>query len=372
MPSDLAAGRGDAEMKTPRTSEMTRPTLTVAPGVLRALMERLLCACGCPDELASAAAEVFLEAELRGIGVQGIDYLPYLIANLRAGNIDPAGRPRIVKESAAAALVDGGNGLGQPAALLAADTAARKAREAGAAAVGITRSQDIFMIGYYAERIACSGCVGIVCTSGGPLVHAHGGVDRVLSTNPIAFGIPTEARDPIVFDMATSAISNARIRQAAYHGEQVPPGSGVGPDGLPTTDAATIRKGAIGPLAGYKGFGLSLCVAMLSGPLTGSGFGAALAGAIVGERADSQGHFMIAVAPQAFGDEAAFRAAVSVYAAEIGTSRRAPGSETIRMPGQRAFAERERRLRDGIPVLCATWEIISELAADLGVPVPAV
>ena len=255
-------------------------------------MERLLCACGCPDELASAAAEVFLEAELRGIGVQGIDYLPYLIANLRAGNIDPAGRPRIVKESAAAALVDGGNGLGQPAALLAADTAARKAREAGAAAVGITRSQDIFMIGYYAERIACSGCVGIVCTSGGPLVHAHGGVDRVLSTNPIAFGIPTEARDPIVFDMATSAISNARIRQAAYHGEQVPPGSGVGPDGLPTTDAATIRKGAIGPLAGYKGFGLSLCVAMLSGPLTGSGFGAALAGAIVGERADSQGHFM--------------------------------------------------------------------------------
>ena len=52
------------------------------------------------------------------------------------------------------------------------------------------------MIGYYAERIACSGCVGIVCTSGGPLVHAHGGVDRVLSTNPIAFGIPTEARDP--------------------------------------------------------------------------------------------------------------------------------------------------------------------------------
>lgn len=357
-------------MSVSGTAEAARPTLNVGAGALRALMERLLVACGCPDELASAAAEVFLEAELRGIGVQGIDYMPYLIANLRSGNIDPAGRPRIVKESAASALVDGGNGLGQPAALLAADTAARKAREAGAAAVGITRSQDIFMIGYYAERIARHGCAGIVCTSGGPLVHAHGGMDRVLSTNPIAFGIPAEGRDPIVFDMATSALSNARIRQAAYHGEQVSPGSGVGPDGLPTTDAATIRKGAISPLAGYKGFGLSLCVAMLSGPLTGSGFGAALAGAIVGERAGSQGHFMLAVAPQSFGDEVAFRAAVRAYADEIRTSRRAEESDPIRMPGERAFAERERRLRDGIPVLRATWEIISKLAADLGVRVP--
>ena len=267
----------------------------VGAAALRTLIEDLLGACSCPCDLAAAAAEVFLEAELRGIGVQGIDYLPYLIANLRAGNIDPAGRPQIVKESVATALVDGGNGLGQPAALLAAETVARKAHAAGAATVGITRSQDIFMIGYYAERIARSGCAGIVCTSGGPLVHAHGGVKRVLSTNPIAIGIPADARDPIVFDMATSALSNARIRLAAYHGEQVPPGSGVGPDGVPTTDAATIRKGAISPLAGYKGFGLSLCVAMLSGPLTGSASAPRSRGPSSGERAGSQGHFMIAV-----------------------------------------------------------------------------
>ena len=359
-------------MSALRAGEAARPTLVVGAKVLRDLMERLLGACGCPADLREPAAEVFLEAELRGIGVQGIDYLPYLIANLRAGNIDPAGRPAIAREGTASALVEGGNGLGQPAALLAADTAARKAQAAGAAAVGITRSQDIFMIGYYAERIARRGCAGIVCTSGGPLVHAHGGVDRVLSTNPIAFGFPSGGPDPIVFDMATSALSNARIRQAAYHGEQVPPGSGVGPDERPTTDAATIRKGAISPLAGHKGFGLSLSVAMLSGPLTGSAFGAALAGAIVGERAASQGHFMIAVAPRAFGDETVFRAAVDAYVAEIRSSRRAPGRDAIRMPGERAFAERKRRLREGVPVLRATWDIITALAADLGVAMPGV
>ena len=96
-------------------------------------------------------------------------------------------------------------------------------------------------------------------------------------------------------------------------------------------------RGAISPLAGYKGFGLSLCVAMLSGPLTGSEFGSALAGAIVGERAGSQGHFMIAISPTAFGDEAAFRAAVGAYVEEVKSSRKAPGVEEIRVPGQRAF-----------------------------------
>ncbi len=358
-------------MRSPSATESARPTLMVGTAALRALIEDLLVACACPRDLAEAAAEVFLEAELRGIGVQGIDYLPYLIANLRAGNIDPAGRPRIVKESVASALVDGGNGLGQPAALLASELVARKAHAAGAATVGITRSQDIFMIGYYADRIARAGCVGIVCTSGGPLVHAHGGIKRVLSTNPIAFGVPSDTRDPIVFDMATSALSNARIRQAAYHGEQVPPGSGVDADGRPSTDAATIRKGAISPLAGYKGFGLSLCVAMLSGPLTGSEFGSALAGAIVGERAGSQGHFMIAISPASFGDEAAFRAAVSAYVDEVKSSRTAPGAGEIRVPGQRAFAERARRSSGGIPVLDATWAIITDLAAELAVTMPA-
>ena len=347
-----------------------RPTLTLGAPALRRLTADLLGACGCPEDLAAAAAEVFLEAELRGVGVQGIDYLPYLISNLRNGNAEPSGRPRIAKETPATALIDGGRGLGQPAALLAADTVARKAREAGSAAVGITNSQDIFMIGYYAERIARHHCAGIVCTSGGPLVHAPGGVDRVLCTNPIAFGIPSGGAHPILFDMATSALSNARIRQAAYHREQVPPGSGVGPDGVPTTDAATIRRGAISPLAGYKGFGLSLAVAMLSGPLTGSDFGAALAGTITGEPAGSQGHFMLAVDPRAFGGEAAFLAAVDACTEEIRSSRTAPGFDAVRMPGERAFAERERRLRDGVPVLRATWEIISGLAAELGVAMP--
>lgn len=349
---------------------MTRPTVTVRADPLRQLMDNLLSACGCAEDTRGIAAEVFLEAELRGIGMQGIDYMPYLISNLRNGNIDPHGRPTLVKQGPASALIDGGNGLGQPGAMMACELAVEKAKDAGSASVGITNSQDIFMIGYYAEQIARQGCVGMVCTSGPPLVHAHGGVDKVLSTNPIAFGIPTDNENPIIVDMATSALSNARIRQASYHGEQVPLGTGVGPDGTPTTDAATIRKGAISPMAGHRGFGLSLVVAMLSGPLTGSDVGPALAGALSGEHSGAQGHFFLAVDPRSFGASTDFTQAVSAYVDLIRGSKKAPGIEHIRMPGERALSEREHRLAEGIPVLTATWEIIAELACDLGVAMP--
>ena len=107
----------------------------------------------------------------------------------------------------------------------------------------------------------------------------------------------------------------------------------MGPDGRPTTDAVTIRKGAISPLAAYKGFRALPVRGDALGPLTGSEFGSALAGAIVGERAESQGHFMIAISPAAFGDEAAFRAAVGAYIDEVKSSRKAPGAGEIRVPG---------------------------------------
>ena len=197
-----------------------------------------------------------------------------------------------------------------------------------------------------------------------------GGWRKFSAPNPIAFSIPTDGEYPVIVDMATSALSNARIRQAAYHGEQVPLGTGVGPDGEPTTDAATIRKGAISPMAGHRGFGLSLVVALLSGPLTGSDFGPALAGAVAGERAGAQGHFFHAIDPGAFGEPTVFRDAVGRYLEQIRNSRKAPDVENIRIPGERAMAERERRLAEGIPVLAATWELITELAQELGVGLP--
>lgn len=349
-----------------------RSTRIVNVKVLRDLMERLLVAAGCGAEAAAVAADAFLEADLRGVGLQGLDHMPTMIRGLRNGRIRPDAEPKIVKEGPAFALIDGNNGAGQVAAVFAGDLAVRKAEKAGCSAVGVVNSSDIFMLGYYVERIARAGLIGFAFSDAPPLVHPFGGTDRVLGTNPLAIAIPTAEAYPIVLDIATSALSASRIRQAAYHGEDVPEGIGLGPDGRQTQDAAEIRKGVIGPLAGHKGFGLGLCVALLSGPLVGASVGSALAQWLKDApgAAGAKGHFFMAVDPAAFGDAAVFRNAASAYVSEIKTSRKAPGVTEIRIPGERSLAQRERSLRDGVAIYEVVWERTAELAKDLGVQMP--
>ena len=201
-----------------------RPTRIVKPEVLRDLMERLLSAAGCTDVNARETAEVFLEADLRGIGLQGFDHLFDMLDDIRRG------------------------------AVFATDLAIRKAREAGTATVGLVNGADIYMIGYYTDRMARAGMVGFVFSASSSLVHPHGGVERKLGTNPIAIAVPTAGADPVLLDMAPSVLSSSRIRQAAYHGEHVPPGSGVDVRGQPTTEAAAIDAGAICPPRRTQGF----------------------------------------------------------------------------------------------------------------------
>ena len=189
-----------------------RGTRIVKPDILRDLMERMLRAAGCEAQAAATAADVFLEADLRGIGLQGLDHLPTMIRSLRSGRTNGSGRPRIVREGDAFTLIDGGAGPGQVAAILAADLAAAKAAKTGVATVGIFNSSDIFMVGFYSERMARAGRVGFVFSDAPPLVHAHGGVERALGTNPLSIAVPTDGDHPLVLDLSTSAWSASRMR----------------------------------------------------------------------------------------------------------------------------------------------------------------
>src|SRR5947208_828965 len=142
----------------------------IAVGDLRRPMEDLLKAAGCKTRVAATIADVFLEADLRGHSIQGLDHMFTMLRDLRSGRIDAAATPRITHDKPGSALVDGRHGPGQIAALFAVALAVRKARRTGCAAVGITRSSDIFMLGYYAERIARAGIIGIVFSNAPPRV----------------------------------------------------------------------------------------------------------------------------------------------------------------------------------------------------------
>lgn len=356
-----------------------RPTRTVAIDALRTLMERLLEAAGCGPEVAVPVANVFLEANLRGVPTQGLHHLVrVMIPLLRNRRVQPNALPKLAKEGPAFAIVEGNRGPGQLAAIMAADVAVRKAKKAGAAAVGIVNSSDSFMVGFYAERMARAGCVGIGFSDSGPLVHAAGGAGRVFGTNPLFVGIPTAGDHPFVLDMATSAWSAGHVRHAMYHGEPLPPHVAVDRDGRPTRDATVAwMEGALSPFGGavgsHKGSGLGLFVGFLSGPLVGAATGRALLSWLPDAQGlpDTKGHLMLAVDPAAFGDADAFRRRVSDYLAAIKGSRKAPGARDIAFPGERTFAERERSLRAGsVPVFERIWEQARKVAGELGVAMP--
>ncbi|MBT5415594.1 MAG: Ldh family oxidoreductase, partial [Rhodospirillaceae bacterium] len=238
--------RGNDEQKWPT---LVRPVDQVAK-----LAEDLLTAAGARHEDARLAAEVFIEADLRGIGLQGIDYMPLAVRALASGRVSGSAVPRIVDESESSLMVDGGGGLIQPTAVFAIDRAIPKAKATGCCAIGLVNASENFMLGYYVERIARAGCIGFATATWAPLVHPWGGMEALLGTNPMAFGFPTQGEDPVIVDLATSALANGRVRQAAYHDGSVPEGTGIGPDGRPTVVAKEIQRGAISPLGGHKGY----------------------------------------------------------------------------------------------------------------------
>jgi LDH2 family malate/lactate/ureidoglycolate dehydrogenase len=332
----------------------------------------LFTAVGCTAKTAQTAAEVVLEADLRGVGIQGVEHLPTLLRNIERGIIRPDGVPRIARRWPSGALVDGGSGVGQVAGVFAADLASEIAAEQGCAAVGITNSSDIYMLGYYADRIASRGQVAIAFTSGPPKVHVQGGIDPLLGTNPIAIGIPTADGFNLVADLATSELSFSRVLQALDASAPLPIGSALDADGQPTTDARAAIAGALSPLGGHKGYALGLSVGLLAGPLVVSAVGHDLAGWLAdGVKPGPKGHFFLAVNPNVFWEDVAeFPRAVSRHLSEVRESRKAGGVDAIRIPGEDEHYERARRLREGIPIADHVWHDLDPYVSNLGVLLP--
>jgi LDH2 family malate/lactate/ureidoglycolate dehydrogenase len=319
---------------------------------------------------ARAVGELMAEAELQGSEGHGMMRLPHYVRRIRAGGVNTQPNIRIVEERAAVALVDGDNGMGHLVMKRAAEIAIAKARGAGSAWVGTRMSNHAGPASLYARMPLAEGMVGLYLAVGSANhLPPWGGLDMLLSTNPISIAIPAEDEPPVVLDMATTIASMGKVKTKMQRGEPLPEGWMVDREGRPLTDSKRGLEGLLLPIGGYKGYGLSLVFGLLAGTLNG----AAMGRDVVDFNADdvattNTGQAILAIDPAAFGDPGEFRRRVDTVVRDLRKSERMPGVERIWLPGEQSHLKRVANERDGVPIVPALRASLDKLAAELGIP----
>ena len=342
---------------------------TVKARDLEDLTARIFAAMGASAGDAAWVAHLLVKSNLRGHDSHGVIRIPSYYRAVKNRDTNPQATVSVLHETPVMALLDGGYGFGQVVARRAMEIAIAKAEAVGIGAVAVRHSKHIGRLADYAEMAVRRGLIAMVSVNGGggaQGVAPFGGARPRLATNPIAFGIPAGDRGPILLDMATSIVAGGKIMVKRNRKEAAPIGWLLDPQGNPTTDVEVFfanPRGSLLPMAGHKGYGLSLIVEILSGILSGAGYSQE------GVKVAENGTFMWALRVSDFLPLESFRAQVDDLIRYMKTCPTAPGLEEVLIPGEpEAIAERKHESQ-GITIEEETWRQIHMVAAELGVSI---
>jgi L-2-hydroxycarboxylate dehydrogenase (NAD+) len=251
----------------------------------------------------------------------------------------------------------------------AANEAIAMARDNGVSWVGVRRSNHAGPAGLYAEMPAAQGMVGIyAAVANANHMATWGGTELLLGTNPLAIGVPSGS-GPIVLDMATSIVAYGTVKKYALRDLAMPQGWFVNPQtGEAITDPKRSHEGVLLPMGEYKGSGLALMLGLLGGVLNGAAFGRHVVDFNADDSSETNtGHFIIVADVARFIPRETFNAEVDRHVHEFKESKRLPGVDEIRLPGDRRRECRAERARDGVPIAPALMAQLDKLAAELKV-----
>jgi LDH2 family malate/lactate/ureidoglycolate dehydrogenase len=308
---------------------------------------------GYTDQEAAVICDVLMYAQLRGNN-QGV---VKLIGSAKGLQKDDTQKPvTIVKDTPVSQLLDGGMQFGMLVMKQAVDTAIEKAQKVGIGIVGIKNTaSSTGAIGYYAREIANKNLIGFIFAGSPPTVNPHGSFEAKFGTNPLAFGVPT-TKEPMVFDMATAAMAFFGLVEAATAGRQIPGDVAFDAEGNLTTDPNKAMDGAIQPFdRNYKGYGLSLLVEILTGPLVQASY--------VGIKAEQGwGNMILVIDPNILTDTDTFKKEMTELLENVKTAKTLPGKEVL-IPGERGDAIWKQIQESGeVEIEEKLWEKLQQVA----------
>jgi len=354
----------------------------VSEKALRRFCEQVLTKLGVPPEDARITTDVLVVADLRGVDSHGVARLGRYVTGLKEGFMKPTDQSRVIRETKATALVDGGQSLGQVVGKRAMDLAIKKARDTAVGVVAVRNSNHYGIAGYYALMAIVHNLIGVSATNAGPLVVPTFGRTSVLGTNPISLAAPAMREKAFVLDMSTSTVPRGKVEVYNRLGNPIPHGWAVDETGRNSTDPKRVLHalanrlgGGLLPLGGegeelggHKGYGLALMVDVLSGVLSGAATGLQV---YADEKRPNVGHFFMALDPAAFRPLDEFRRDMDRLTRELKDSPKAEGQDRIYVHGEKSFARTEKHRNEGIPLGTKVVEGLQKIGMDLGVPWPS-
>mgnify|MGYP002399216907 CR=1 FL=1 len=326
---------------------------TIPVDEARTLGERALQSLGLPADEARIITDHLIDSALCGYDYIG---LPRVLTIAEDPRTREARTPvRIVRETKLSLLLDGGNHTGYYSVHHATERAIEKARAAGVAIVGVHNSYLSGRNAYYLEMIANAGLAGIHIASALPVVLPHGGMRPALGTNPLALGFPSR-RGPVIFDMGTASMMRSEVIFHSRIERDLPEGIALDAAGHPTRNAdEALRGGGILPFGGHKGYGLSFAIQAMC----------LLAGAALPRKqVQDYGFLFVVFDPELLIPADQFKSQVEELIRKVKSTPLRPGYAEILIPSERAFRERERRRKAGIPLARPVYDKLVAMAGD--------
>lgn len=321
---------------------------------------------GMPEEDARICTDVLLEADRKGIDSHGCNrFKPIYLDRIKNGTLLPVTEIEILKETETTCVMDAHNGSGMVASYRMMEKLIEKAKKYGMAGGAITNSTHYGIAGYWSGMAEKAGMIGITGTNARPSVAPTFGVEPMMGTNPLTFTMPTDEEFPFNLDCATSTIQNGKIELYERLGKDTPAGLVVSEDGGTMTESGKILKdmragkAALLPLGGlgeatggYKGYGFTTVVEILSAALAGGPFMKELNGK------DSEGnpqmyrlgHFFFVINPEFFMGLDVFKETAGDICRGLRGSKIAPDAEKIYTAGEKEYLNYLDRKDKGVPV----------------------
>jgi LDH2 family malate/lactate/ureidoglycolate dehydrogenase len=335
--------------------------------LLESFMVDLFQAIGVPESDARICSDVLIKADQRGIDSHGIGRLKPIYYDRIIGQKiqSPDAQVEVVRDKAATAVLDGHHGMGMVISKKAMEMAIEKAKLYGLGMVAVRNSTHYGFAAYYPMMACAAGMIGLTGTNARPSIAPTHGVENMLGTNPLVFGIPTDEEFPFTNDYATSIIQRGKIEQYEREGKDCPAGLVIDRNGETKTDSVQILKdlvsgnAALAPIGGiseetggHKGYGFATVVELLSASLQQGAFLKQLSGLAEdgAPRPYALGHFFMAIDVDHFCDVDDFKKTAGDILRALRNSQKAPGKERIYTCGEKEHLAWLERRESGVPV----------------------